>query len=570
MQRFVCRTLRNARGIHIRQHVTALPSNSASSLPVGPPLPNGTPLGMAMEKQHITVHFFDPNAAGLPRRYSVRAKVGSTLVDVAKEVGLDIPAACGLKLVVLAYRPLWHANSAMDDMLNSAFTLTPTSRLGCQVRLTREMDGIECTLPDHGARSSVRKMEGTPKVPLDMPRPRITKQWTAVPAVPLPHSRSIIKATGPLNPEAEGSSLEKIRLESQANLIEGLESELRQLRAKYGDDGRGSNAIEKVKEAAKKAKGEKQTEGEDKDDLEKLKAELQRTRVDFSKMRRRVGFEDVIGLDAAKRALREAVIWPAVADASLFSGIRSSPGGLLLYGPPGCGKTMIARAAASELSEQAAFFHVRPADVMSKFYGDSQQRILALEELVAEASPAVVFFDEVDSLLGGRDGSNVAEHHRSTTNALLAWMDGFGAGSEQVFFLGATNRAEAIDEAALRRFGEAVEVEAPCHEARLALLRHLCTDKAAADGHLVEMSVEDLNTVAERTDGYSLADVDRLVRRAFLHVMRELPDGIRPGLLPSDVPPVRLQHFDSALQESTGTSALRQMLKARGKTRAEL
>jgi vacuolar protein-sorting-associated protein 4 len=389
------------------------------------------------------------------------------------------------------------------------------------------------------------------------PRPRITKEWTTVPAVPVPPSRSI-------------ATRRTTEVEEQENLTARLESELRQLRAKQGDNGRGANAMERVKEASKKANAETEGEGDDKDDLSKLKEELQRTRVDFSKMRRHVGFDDVIGLDAAKRALREAVIWPAVADASLFSGIRSSPGGLLLYGPPGCGKTMIARAAASELSERAAFFHVRPADVMSKFYGDSQRRILAMEELVAEAKPAVVFFDEVDSLLGGRDGSNVAEHHRATTNALLAWMDGFGAGSEQVFFLGATNRAEAIDEAALRRFGEAVEVEAPCHEARFELLRHLCCDKAAADGHLAEVSLEDLNTIAERTDGYSLADVDRLVRRAFLQVMRELPGGIRVGLLPSDLPPVRLQHFESALQETTGTSALRKMLKERGKTRAQL
>eukprot|EP00438_Fugacium_kawagutii_P026079 Skav226870 [mRNA] locus=scaffold1187:134418:145239:+ [translate_table: standard] len=115
---------------------------------------------------------------------------------------------------------------------------------------------------------------------------------------------------------------------------------------------------------------------------------------------------------------------------------------------------------------------IRPGDVMSKFYGESQRRVQALEEVVREHAPAVVFLDEVDSLLGSRDGGGVAEHHRSTTNALLAWMDGFGTGDERIFFLGATNRAEAIDEAALRRFGEAVE-------ARVALVQHLL-HKAAA------------------------------------------------------------------------------------------
>jgi len=207
---------------------------------------------------------------------------------------------------------------------------------------------------------------------------------------------------------------------------------------------------------------------------------------------------------------------------------------------------------------------------MSKFYGESQKRILALEELVSETAPAVIFFDEVDSLLGGRDGSNVAEHHRATTNALLAWMDGFGTGGERVFFLGATNRAEAIDEAALRRFGEAVEVGRPSTEARLALLSHLCCKKAAADGHRAELSEADLENVADRTEGYSLADVESLVRRAFLQVIREVPGGMQAGLRPSDVPPVQLSHFGTALKESTGTSALRAMLKKRGKVRAEL
>jgi SpoVK/Ycf46/Vps4 family AAA+-type ATPase len=233
---------------------------------------------------------------------------------------------------------------------------------------------------------------------------------------------------------------------------------------------------------------------------------------------------------------------------------------------------MLARAAAAELGDRAAFFHVRPGDVMSKFYGESQRRVQALEELVQEAAPSVVFLDEVDSLVGSRDANGVAEHHRATTNALLAWMDGFGTGDERVFFLGATNRPEAIDEAALRRFGEAAEVEAPCVEARKDLLRHLVFETAAADGHRAEVADEELQAIAEKTEGFSLADVDRLVRRTFLSVLRELPGtGVRAGLRPADVPPVTSAHFDAALAETNGsTSALREMLKKRAKTRAAL
>jgi len=266
----------------------------------------------------------------------------------------------------------------------------------------------------------------------------------------------------------------------------------------------------------------------------------------------------------------EAILWPAVAHPTLFTGVRGNPRGLLLYGPPGCGKTMLARAAATELDGHASFFHVRAGDIMSKFYGEPQRRVQALEELVQEAAPAVVFLDEVDTLLGSRDAGSVAEHHRATTNALLAWMDGFGTGDERIFFLGATNRAEAIDEAALRRFGEASEVASPSEAARLALLEHLIRQKAAPEGHMASLSDGDLVDVAQRTENYSLADVDGLVRRAFLEVLRQLPGGVRAGLSPADVPPVTLEHFQSALAASAGTSALSAMLKTRAEKRVRL
>lgn len=526
----------------------------------------------------VTVHFLDPNTDGLPRRQSVQAPVGSTLVDVAKSLGADIHAACGQKLqcatchVILQksfYDKLQPPGVREEDLLESTFTLTPTSRLGCQVRLTPELDGIQCELPDKAAKGNVR-------MSLSQARPRVTKQWTSVPAVPTRASlmNGVINGSTSIIPDTNEAlaSLQQ-QLDDERSLRARIESELRQLRAKSEKQGgRGEGAMDRVKEAAKNASSEGQgSDANETDDLSKIKLELERTRVDVEKMGRKVGFEDVIGLDAAKLALREAVIWPAVADPALFSGIRGSLHGLLLYGPPGCGKTMLARAAAVELADRASFFHVRPGDVMSKFYGESQRRIQALEELVKEAAPAVIFFDEVDSLLGSRDGGNVAEHHRATTNALLAWMDGFGTGDERVFFLGATNRAEAIDEAALRRFGDVAEVEAPNSEARLALLRHLILEKAAKGGHVAALTDSELESVAgSSTEGYSLADVDHLVRRAFFQVLRELPGGVRPGLRPEDVPPVKLEHFTSALKDSSGTSALRSMLKKRGQSRAQL
>merc|ERR1712048_529330 len=102
-------------------------------------------------------------------------------------------------------------------------------------------------------------------------------------------------------------------------------------------------------------------------------------------------------------------------------------------------------------------------------------------EVVRESAPAVVFLDEVDTLLGSRTRGGGAQHHQATTNALLEWMDGFATGSERTFFLGATNRPEAIDEAALRRFGEFAEVGEPSKDARLQLMRHLVKTAIASE-----------------------------------------------------------------------------------------
>jgi len=490
---------------------------------------------------------------------------------------MDIHAACKQKLqcatchVILNksfYELLQPPGVREEDLLDSTFTLTPTSRLGCQVRLLPELDGIECTLPDAGAKGRVR-------MSLEQPRPLVRPQYTSVPAVAPRPRPNASNADAVLRHHEEELNRLRAELAQQRDISANLESELRQLRSNDQQQGGKQGGKQVGKQSGKQTKS-RATEGsssgsdsEADEGLAKLKAELEATRVDTRSLGRGETFDDVIGLDEAKTALREAVIWPAIAHPALFSGIRGRPRGLLMYGPPGCGKTMLARAAAAELDSRAAFFHVRPSDVMSKFYGESQRRVSALEMLVREAAPSVVFFDEVDSLLGSRDAGGGAEHHRATTNALLAWMDGFGTGNELIFFLGATNRAEAIDEAALRRFGDAVEVGAPTQEARLALLRHLVCVKAAEHAHQASLTDAELDTISARTQGFSLADLDRLVRRAFLEVLRQLPAGVHAGLHPADVPPVTATHFDAALSQSSGTSALREMLQKRKASRHE-
>jgi len=390
----------STRSLGVRFHVNGLPAPTSEG-PSGVESRRSTASGA---KEMVTVHFIDQGYAGLPTRKTVQAPVGSSIVDVAKEHGVDIQAACGQKLqcatchVILkksTYDSLKPKGVREEDLLDSTFLLTPTSRLGCQVRLTPDLDGIECMLPNKEAKGNVR-------MTLEQPRPLVRPQYAGVPAV-APRPPRPTTASGVNGTVADSSAeMELLRqqLTFQQNLSANLESELRQLRAKAPTHSHGQSKSGRKPSVVKNEETEgsgASAESDGDEALAKVKAELKATRVDISSLGRRASFEDVIGLEDAKRALREAIIWPAVADPALFSGVRGHPRGTLLYGPPGCGKTMLARAAAVELQEQAAFFHVRPGDIMSKFYGESQRRVQALEELVKEAAPAVVFLDEVGS-----------------------------------------------------------------------------------------------------------------------------------------------------------------------------
>jgi len=559
-----------------------LPQRSCSSqaLPDSVrPVANGFP---STAQQFVTVHFDDPNQGG--RRLTVQADVGESVVDVAKRHGVDIHAACGQQLQcatchVILQKAFYHRLPAPgvreEDMLETAYTLTATSRLGCQVRLGPELDGIVLTLPDKEAKSLVR-------MTTDQPRPKVSASWNDVPAVFTPAAVRRAATESQLSrPTAPGGSMIgnfdqewKGLYQEQRIRSAFLEQQLQEIRAERSGKTSGANGAKGKSGKASQKLTEKASTGDDSDDetgdLQKLKKELESTIVRLDS-KSTAGFDEVVGLADAKRVLRESVLWPALGPPALFKGIRGKCRGVMLYGPPGCGKTMVARAAASELcgaDGAATFFHIRPADVMSKFYGDSQKRIAALEELAKERSPAIVFIDEVDTLLGKRDGGQgVAEHHKGVTNAILTWMDGFDQGADRVFFIGATNRAEAIDEAALRRFGEMVEVGLPDLEQRKDLLEGLVRG-AAKDGHRSDISPEQLEEVAKLAEGMSGDDVARLAQQAYMEVLRDLLGGVHKDLTLDEVPPVTFSHFEVALRLRVRASGqVYQSLQQRGKAR---
>jgi len=227
-----------------------------------------------------------------------------------------------------------------------------------------------------------------------------------------------------------------------------------------------------------------------------------------------VGWDDVGGVEEAKQQLREGVELPLKhPDAFRRLGIRPAKG-FLLYGPPGTGKTLLAKAVARE--SEANFIATKSADLLSKWYGESEQQIARLFQRARQVAPTVIFIDEIDSLAPQRGGA-VAEPAvtERVVNTLLAEMDGLEQ-LQGVVVIGATNRPALLDPALLRpgRFDELVYVPVPDRNGRLRILRiHSAAMPLGSD-----VSLESL---ADRTQGYTGADLEDLTRRAGLQALRE-------------------------------------------------
>lgn len=237
-------------------------------------------------------------------------------------------------------------------------------------------------------------------------------------------------------------------------------------------------------------------------------------------------FEDVIGLDEAKEAIRIKTIYPMThGDVYAALGKRSG-GGVLLYGPPGTGKTMLARAAANEAG--AAFFAVKCSDIVSKWVGESEKNIAALFAQARKRDRAIIFFDELDSLFFKR-GSDV--HNDRRVNELLQQIDGFSGAGAGLTVIGATNNPWAVDAAAMRpgRFSQKIYIPLPDRAARKLMLdRRLSNTRL--DGEI------NTDHIAERTEGFSGADISELIDRATDYPLkRSLESGKVSGLTMLDV-----------------------------------
>ena len=223
-----------------------------------------------------------------------------------------------------------------------------------------------------------------------------------------------------------------------------------------------------------------------------------------------VRFADVAGLDDVKQEIRLRMVYPlAHPEAAQRFGVKPG-GGVLLYGPPGTGKTMLAKATAGELD--AAFYTVSAADVLSKWVGQAEQNIKALFEAAANEPRAVVFIDEIESLIPARgdDSGGSSGVMQRVVPQILQGMEGFGKRSSSVvLFMGATNVPWQLDPAVLRpgRFDEKILVPLPDLPARRKLLELYLQKRPLADD-------VNLDALADRLDGYSGADIKYLCDRA--------------------------------------------------------
>ncbi|VFQ58795.1 unnamed protein product [Cuscuta campestris] len=226
-----------------------------------------------------------------------------------------------------------------------------------------------------------------------------------------------------------------------------------------------------------------------------------------------VKWESIKGLENAKRLLKEAVVMP-IKYPKYFTGLLSPWKGILLFGPPGTGKTMLAKAVATECN--TTFFNISASSVVSKWRGDSEKLIKVLFELARHNAPSTIFLDEIDAIISQR-GEARTEHEssRRLKTELLIQMDGLTRSDALVFVLAATNLPWELDAAMLRRLEKRILVPLPEPEARKAMFEELLP--SASDGDILPYDL-----LVEKTEGYSGSDIRLLCKEAAMQPLRRL------------------------------------------------
>jgi transitional endoplasmic reticulum ATPase len=264
----------------------------------------------------------------------------------------------------------------------------------------------------------------------------------------------------------------------------------------------------------------------------------------------RTTYEDIGGLHEEIQRIREMVELP-MRHPELFQTLGiDPPKGVLLHGPPGCGKTLLARAVANE--SEASFFSINGPEIMSKFYGESEARLREMFQQAQKNAPGILFIDELDAIAPKRE-EVTGEVERRVVAQLLALMDGL-SGRGNVIVVGATNRPDALDPALRRpgRFDREVEIGVPDKRARYEILQ------IHTRGMPLEKNVE-IQKLSDMTHGYTGADLAALCRETAMKALRRyLPEiNLEEERIPPEVlekMEIRIEDFTNAFKEITPTA----------------
>lgn len=252
-----------------------------------------------------------------------------------------------------------------------------------------------------------------------------------------------------------------------------------------------------------------------------------------------VNWEDIAGVEFAKATIKEIVVWPMLRP-DIFTGLRGPPKGILLFGPPGTGKTLIGKCIASQAG--ATFFSISASSLTSKWVGEGEKMVRALFAVARCQQPAVIFIDEIDSLLSQR-GDGEHESSRRIKTEFLVQLDGAATSSEdRILVVGATNRPQEIDEAARRRLVKRLYIPLPEASARKQIVVNLMSKEQCC------LSEEELALVVQHSDGFSGADMTQLCREASLGPIRSLQAVDIATITPDQVRPIAYSDFENAFR----------------------
>ncbi|XP_067854769.1 fidgetin-like protein 1 [Heptranchias perlo] len=250
-----------------------------------------------------------------------------------------------------------------------------------------------------------------------------------------------------------------------------------------------------------------------------------------------VNWDDIAGLEFAKATIKEIVVWPMLRP-DIFTGLRGPPKGILLFGPPGTGKTLIGKCIACQSG--ATFFSISSSSLTSKWVGEGEKMVRAMFAVARCHQPAVIFIDEIDSLLSQRvDGEH--DSSRRIKTEFLVQLDGAATSADdRILVVGATNRPQEIDEAARRRLVKRLYIPLPEGSAR----RHIVVKLMSREN--CSLSQEELELIIVQSEGFSGADMTQLCREAALGPIRSIQIADISTITPDQVRPIAFIDFKNA------------------------